>query len=86
MTREATALANQAAHTPSGIRWTIRLAIALLLAVPIALATQIKFGGDAPGWSDLLQGLEALVNDVVFVGVAVYFLYSRSRSMLKARG
>lgn len=74
VTREAAALTSEIAHTPAAVRWSIRVAIALLLAVPLALATQVKFGGDAPGWSDLLQGLEALVNDVVFVGIAVYFL------------
>jgi hypothetical protein len=74
VTREASTLAAAIEHTPAALRWGIRACIALLLAVPVALVTQIKFGGDAPGWSDFLQGLEALVNDVVFVGVAVYFL------------
>ncbi len=74
VTREARALARDVAHTPASMLWGVRLCIAALLCVPVALATQIPFGGDAPGWSDFLQGLEALVNDVVFVGIAIYFL------------
>ncbi|MFZ5891846.1 MAG: hypothetical protein ACOY0T_12390 [Myxococcota bacterium] len=74
VTREARALTAQLSYTHPGVRWSLRACVLLLLALPIAVATQLKFGAHAPGWSELLQGLEALVNDVVFVGVGIYFL------------
>lgn len=87
--REAPSLASNVAHAPASVRWGVRACIGLLLCVPVAVATQMKFSGDAPGWSDFLQGLEALVNDVVFVGIAIYFLLgvttrSKRRRVLQA--
>jgi hypothetical protein len=36
--------------------------------------TQPKLGGSTQGWSEFFQGLEALINDAIFAGIAVYFL------------
>ncbi|MGC4090610.1 MAG: hypothetical protein QM756_22610 [Polyangiaceae bacterium] len=74
VTREAHSLAAFVGHSHPGVLWGVRACVALLLLVPVAVASQMKFDGDAPGWADLLQGVEALVNDIVFVGVAIYFL------------
>src|SRR5205814_2349993 len=38
--------------------------------------TRLKIAGATSSWSDLVQGLEALVNDFIFVGIAVFFLLS----------
>jgi len=56
------------------VRILVGCAIAVLVAVVgIALTvTRIEFG-NVP-FSDSVQGVEALINDFVFVGIAIYFL------------
>ncbi len=56
------------------LRALILLGLLALLVVLGAIASQLRITGGAQGWSDFLQGLEALVNDLIFAGIAVYFL------------
>ena len=74
VTTEAAAKAQSIAKP----NWLFRgLLVAGLLALLIVLgmlASQLKLTGGAQGWSEFLQGLEALVNDIIFAGFAVYFL------------
>lgn len=57
------------------VRVLVGLALTILLAgavvVPVVLKVRADFGG---GIGDLLQGVEAGVNNLVFIGIAVYFL------------
>jgi hypothetical protein len=57
------------------VRILVGVAIAMLVAaVGFALAvTRIEFG-NVP-FSDSVQGLEALINEFVFIGIALYFLF-----------
>src|ERR1051326_314240 len=68
--------------------WKIRGGVAAGVIVVIAIALSgvlaLRVTGGATTLSDLAQGLEATVNDVVFLGVAIYFLLSLE-SRLKRR-
>lgn len=74
VTGEAVALSDkiQRPHWPS--RSLVLLGLIVLLGVLSAIASQLRVEGGVQGWSDFLQGLEALINDVIFAGVAIYFL------------
>jgi hypothetical protein len=72
--------------------WPLRLlacaGLVLLIAIVVtAVVTVARVG--APGvWSDLVQGIEAIVNEVVFLAIAVFFLFtleSRRRRRLALR-
>ena len=64
----------QAPHWP--IRLGAGLLIALLLAVVIAAATILRVPTRVDGWAQLVQVIESAVNDVVFIGLAIWFLVS----------
>jgi hypothetical protein len=58
--------------------WPVRVGVGLALvamlgAVVMALA-RIRLRGDVGDWTELVQVIEAGVNDVVFLGIAVFFL------------
>ncbi len=75
VTREANALSASIQRPRLGLRLAVGASIVILLGVLATVATEVlRMERSAAGWSDFLQGLEALVNDIVFVGVAVYFL------------
>lgn len=73
--------------------WPLRLlalsGLVLLIAIVVTALFTIPLGGPAGGWVDLVQGIEALVNEVVFLAVAVFFLFTlesrrRRRHALRA--
>ena len=59
-------------------RWALRVAawtgIAALAAIAVAVPVFIQVRQEVGGITDLLQGLEAAVNNLVFVAIAVWFL------------
>ena len=80
---ELEAVTGEAATTAATIsspNWILRGLVALgilaLLGVLGAIAGQLKTAQGTLGWSDFMQGLEALVNSLIFAGAAVYFLVS----------
>ncbi|MEO8448243.1 MAG: hypothetical protein ABI647_00545 [Gemmatimonadota bacterium] len=73
--------------------WPIRLGVvaaALAFAVLLAAAIRtVRFRQELPALPDLVQAVEAIVNDFIFVGIALYFLASletrrKRRRALKA--
>jgi hypothetical protein len=62
--------------------WPLRILtsmsiIALMLAVLLLGGRSIDaFSKQANGWSDFLQGLEAAINEIVFLSIAIFFLGS----------
>jgi hypothetical protein len=69
--------------------WPRRVAIVatlLGLAVIVVAATaKVRVALTVPGISDLAQGIEAAVNDVIYLGVGIYFLVSlETRSKRRA--
>jgi len=74
VTREARALSAWLAAPNKPLRLGVGLAIFVLFAVVLTAATTLRGASGPHNWADWLQSLEAMVNDAVFVGVAVYFL------------
>jgi len=56
------------------MRASVAGAILLLLAVAASAISAIRAGGTTMSIADMLQGFEAAVNDLVFLGLAVAFL------------
>lgn len=58
--------------------WPVRAAVALVLLVVFAvvavLAASLRLPPRVDGIVDLVQGIEAAINDLVFLGLAVFFL------------
>jgi hypothetical protein len=58
--------------------WPTRIAVILgllvILGATAGLILSMPFHTSVTGISELLQGLEAAINDVVFIGVAIFFL------------
>ncbi|HEY5375915.1 MAG TPA: hypothetical protein VIK01_19685 [Polyangiaceae bacterium] len=85
VTREAHALSEWLSAPNRPLRWGAGLAIALLLAVVVAAASTLRGQSGLHSWADWAQSLEALVNDGVFVGVAIYFLLGLELRQKRAR-
>ena len=83
--REAAALTEWLARPNYWLRAAVSLAVLVLLGALVGGVTAIPYGEAFSNLSDLLQGLEAAVNDVVFVGIAVYFLFTWERRRKRAR-
>ena len=67
------------------VRVTVGVAVALLAAlVAIALRT-VNIDLRGVGFSETAQGVEAAINDMIFVGVAIYFLLGIERRMKRSR-
>jgi len=73
--------------------WPIRALVALTVSTTLAIAVfalfQIHVSAAAGSWSDLAQGLEAGVSNLVFFAVAIFFLLSlesRAKRRLALRG
>jgi hypothetical protein len=62
--------------------WPMRVLTALSILTLIAVVGVLiwqsieNFSHETNGWSDFLQGLEAAVNEVVFLSIAIFFLSS----------
>jgi hypothetical protein len=74
VTRETAELSRWLSTPDKPLRIAVGAVIAVLVAVLVALVMQIPFSGTGNDWSNTFQGLEALINDVIFAGAAVYFL------------
>jgi len=74
VTREARALSAWLAAPNKPLRLGVGLAIVALFVVLLTAAATLRGASGPHDWADWLQSLEAMVNDAVFVGVAVYFL------------
>lgn len=85
VTREAHALSAWLSAPIRPLRIGVTLAISVLFAAVVAAATTLRGETGPHNWADWVQSLEALVNDVVFVCVAVYFLLSLETRRKRAR-
>jgi hypothetical protein len=74
VTGEAAEMATTISRPNWILRGLVALGILALLGVLGAVASQLKPAQGSPGWSDFMQGLEALVNSLIFAGAAVFFL------------
>lgn len=73
-------------HRP---HWPIRLAVGLviaaILAVLLAAAASMRMPAGIDGLAVFVQALEAAINDVVFLGVAVFFLLTIENRLKRRR-
>jgi len=85
VTREARALSAWLAAPNKPLRLGVSVAIFALFAVVLAAAATLRGETGPHNWADWVQSLEAMVNDAVFVGVAVYFLLGLEIRRKRAR-
>ena len=85
VTREARALSAWLSAPNRPLRAAVALAISLLFAVVLAAAATLRGESGPHSWADWVQSLEALVNDAVFIGVAIYFLLGLETRRKRAR-
>jgi hypothetical protein len=78
---ELLAIAGEAADCVAYLRrpnWPLRLAVGLviaaMLAVLVVLATTTRLPAGVDGLAEFVQVVESAINDLVFLGVAVFFL------------
>jgi hypothetical protein len=83
VSRELLAVARDTTETIEHIRrprWWIRAGVALALLAMVAVAMVLAASASAPSsrleWFALLQIVESAINDVIFLGIAVFFLSS----------
>jgi len=85
VTREARALSAWLAAPNKALRLFVGAAILVLFAIVLGAAATLRGATGPHDWADWVQSLEALVNDAVFVGVAVYFLLGLEARRKRAR-
>ncbi len=76
VTQEAATLSAWLARPNYRLRAGVGLAIALLVALLVGALVQFRGDLGTRNFGELVQVLEAFVNDLVFVGVAIYFLWN----------
>jgi len=86
------------ASTERGVRlgraeWRIRvpvgIAVTTMVAIVVFVLLRIRVNAGGGSWAELAQGLEASVSNIVFFGVAIFFLLSletRAKRRIALRG
>ena len=67
------------------IRGIVGAAIVLMLAGLVAAASRIRVETQVADWPVLVQGVEAAINDVVFIGIAIFFLLTIETRLKRRR-
>ena len=67
------------------IRVSVGFAILVMLAGVGAAVFRIRVIPGSGGWPELVQGVEAAINDVVFIGIAIFFLLTIETRMKRRR-
>lgn len=76
VTQQAAALNRWLAQPHWLLRGAVTLCILAMALVAVGLARQLQVEVERVNLSELLQALEAAVNDLVFLGIGVFFLVS----------
>lgn len=76
VTRQAAALSRWLAQPHWLLRGAVALCILAMALVAVGLARQLRVEVERVNLSELLQAMEAAVNDLVFLGIGVFFLVS----------
>jgi hypothetical protein len=92
VTNELLVLAGEASDCVAGLQrpnWPIRIgvgaAIALMVAVLALAAYTLRVPSHVNGITDLVQGLEAAINDLIFLGAAIFFLVTLEGRLKRRR-
>ena len=72
--RESASLVTYLARPNWPVRVGVAVAIAAMLGAVFVALTRIRLQGGVAEWPELVQVIESGVNDVVFLGIAVFFL------------
>ena len=83
--REAAALSRWLAKPNRWLRVVVGLALLLLAVLLAGVLLNLRMESGFRNLSDMFQGLEAAVNDVIFIGVAVFFLLGWERRIKRKR-
>ena len=67
------------------VRVLVSLAVALLAGVVVMALRAVNVDMTGVGFSETAQGVEAAINDLIFVGVAIYFLLGVEMRIKRAR-
>ena len=89
VTREAVTNSEWAGRPHLGLRFVVALLTLAMMAIFVGGIVSVKFPNSAPDFFNLLQLLEAGLNDLVFIGAAIFFLFTlesrlKRRRVLKA--
>ncbi len=92
VTEELLRFAGDASQTAAYLErpnWPVRVGVAITIAVMamilLAAASAIRVSHNVGGIAELAQGLEAAINDLVFLGVAIWFLLTLEARMKRRR-
>ena len=69
------------------IRATVAVAILVMLAglVAAVAVSRVRLSLGVAGWPEFVQGIEAAINDVVFLGIAIFFLLTIETRLKRRR-
>jgi len=59
-----------------GIRVLVFAAVALMVAVVATAVVSVRVKMETPGLAELFQGLDAAVNEIILLGIALFFLFT----------
>ena len=76
VTQQAAAMSRWLAQPHWPLRIAVTVCILAMALVAVGLARQIQVEVGRFNLSELLQGLEAAINDLIFLGIGVFFLVS----------
>jgi hypothetical protein len=85
LARETTALADYLRRPHWPIRAAVAVTIALMVAVIIAIVSLIPRPSGAVGLTDFVQAMESTINDVIFFGIALFFLLTLESRIKRRR-
>ena len=67
------------------VRTSVALAIVVMLAGLVAATSRLRLDSGTMSWAELVQGVEAAINDVVFIGIAIFFLLTIETRLKRRR-
>ena len=92
VSEELLALAHEAAGCVAYLRrphWPIRIgvgiAIAIMAAVLLAIAATVRLPARVDGLTEFVQAIESGINDLIFLGIGVYFLLTTETRIKRRR-
>ena len=92
VSEELLALAHEAAGCVAYLRrphWPMRIAVGLailgVIFVLVAVATTVRLPARIEGLTEFIQAIESAINDLVFLGIGVYFLLTTETRIKRRR-
>jgi len=76
VSREAATRTSYFASPLWPVRVGVSIAVAAILVLVVLSVLMLRVSTRVGGISELLQGIDAAVNDVIFIGIAIFFLVS----------